>query len=193
MVGRGAYGKVLLVRLRGTERRFAMKVIEKSLLAKPSFVAYMKTERDVMARLNHPFLVRLSMAFQSRERLFLVMPFLKGGELFTRLRRAGLLMEAAVRIYAAEMILAIEHLHEHGIIHRDLKPENILLDDEGHICITDYGLCKVLPGGNKKKDRDSGEGGRAGAGTGTGEGSIVDAIKMQVALPSGADALHGSA
>lgn len=63
VVGRGAYGKVLLVRLKGTERRFAMKVIEKAFLAKPSLAAYMKTERDVMARLNHPFLVRLSMAF----------------------------------------------------------------------------------------------------------------------------------
>lgn len=124
-----------------------MKVISKDLLRKKNNVAYMKAEREILTKLNHPFLVTLQFAFQSSSKLFLVMDFLAGGELFLHLRRKGLILEKEVQFYVAEIVLALEFLHSHHIIHRDLKPENILLRGDGHICITDFGLAKEVGDG----------------------------------------------
>ena len=84
----------------------------------------------------------LKFAFQSESKLFLVMDFLSGGELFFHLRSRGVLTEREARFYMAEMILGLEFLHSVHVVHRDLKPENILLSDTGHIIITDFGLAK---------------------------------------------------
>ena len=127
LVGEGAFGKVIMVRNRLDRQLYAMKVISKKLLRKKNNVTYMKSERDILTKIDHPFLVRLCFAFQSEKKLFLVMDFLSGGELFFHLKRRGLIMEHEVRFYLGEMILAIEFLHSQGVIHRDLKPENVLL------------------------------------------------------------------
>ena len=142
LIGEGAFGKVFLVRNKLTNTLLAMKVISKKLLKKKNNVQYMKSERDILSKMSHPFIVSLFSAFQSEKKLFLVMDFLAGGELFFHLKRRGLILEAEIRFYLAEITLALEFLHDMGIIHRDLKPENILLRANGHIALTDFGLAK---------------------------------------------------
>lgn len=117
----GAFGKVLLVRHRGTGELLAMKVMHKRLLALRDHVAYSRVEREIMAVIDHPYLVGLKFAFQTSDKLYLVMPYMAGGELFAHLNRSGALQEQDAKVYVAEMVLALEHLHSHGIIHRDLK------------------------------------------------------------------------
>ncbi|NP_001305866.1 ribosomal protein S6 kinase alpha-2 isoform d [Homo sapiens] len=98
--------------------------------------------RDILAEVNHPFIVKLHYAFQTEGKLYLILDFLRGGDLFTRLSKEVMFTEEDVKFYLAELALALDHLHSLGIIYRDLKPENILLDEEGHIKITDFGLSK---------------------------------------------------
>lgn len=142
VLGRGAFGKVLQVAHRGSGRVYAMKVYSKQFLRDADQLDYTVAERCIMSRLEHAYIVRLRYAFQTRARLFLISDYCAGGELFNTLRKQGLILESAARVYAAEIVLALEHMHAMGVIHRDLKPENILLDAEGHIAITDYGLAK---------------------------------------------------
>ncbi|KAA0168581.1 hypothetical protein FNF31_00461 [Cafeteria roenbergensis] len=121
LIGKGAFGKVLLVRHAKTRRVYAMKIMHKRLLEMRDHVGYSRMEREILAGVNHPFLVGLCFAFQTDTKLYLVMPYMAGGELFAHLNREGALLEDAVRFYAAEMVLALEHLHSLGIVHRDLK------------------------------------------------------------------------
>ena len=144
LVGEGAFGKVILVRNMLNQKYYAMKVISKKILKKKNNIQYMKSERDILTKIVHPFIVTLWFAFQTESKLFLVMDFLQGGELFFHLKRRGLIIEKDARFYFGEMILAIEFLHSQGIIHRDLKPENVLLRGDGHVCITDFGLAKEI-------------------------------------------------
>lgn len=144
LIGEGAFGKVILVKNCLDSKLYAMKVISKKLLKKKNHISYMKSERDILTKVDHPFIVSLWFAFQSEKKIFLVMDFLAGGELFFHLKRRGLIMEHEVRFYLGEMILAIEFLHNKGVIHRDLKPENVLLSGDGHVCITDFGLGKYI-------------------------------------------------
>jgi p70 ribosomal S6 kinase len=146
-IGEGAFGKVLLVRNRLNDQLYAMKVISKALLKKKNNIQYMKSEREILRKLQHPFLIQLQFAFQSNSKLFLVMDFLAGGELFHHLNAKGIILEHEAQFYVAEMALALECLHLHHIVHRDLKPENILLRADGHICITDFGLAKEIGDG----------------------------------------------
>jgi len=97
----------------------------------------------ILEHVDSPFIVKLHFAFQTPERLYFVMDFLNGGELFYHLRRETNFDEERSRFYAVEMILALECLHKNGVIYRDLKPENVLVDSEGHIKITDFGLSKL--------------------------------------------------
>uniref|UniRef100_A0A674JKE0 Ribosomal protein S6 kinase n=1 Tax=Terrapene triunguis TaxID=2587831 RepID=A0A674JKE0_9SAUR len=101
-----------------------------------------KMERDILVEVNHPFIVKLHYAFQTEGKLYLILDFLRGGDLFTRLSKEVMFTEEDVKFYLAELALALDHLHSLGIIYRDLKPENILLDEEGHIKLTDFGLSK---------------------------------------------------
>uniref|UniRef100_A0A7N8XR14 Ribosomal protein S6 kinase, polypeptide 2 n=1 Tax=Mastacembelus armatus TaxID=205130 RepID=A0A7N8XR14_9TELE len=94
------------------------------------------TRLDILAEVNHPFIVKLHYAFQTEGKLYLILDFLRGGDLFTRLSKEVMFTEEDVKFYLAELALALDHLHSLGIIYRDLKPENILLDEEGHIKIT---------------------------------------------------------
>lgn len=136
LIGEGAFGKVMLVKNQLNDGIYAMKVISKKLLKKKNHISYMKSERAILTKANHPFVVALRFAFQTEKRLFLVMDYLSGGELFFHLRKRGVIMETEVRFYVAEMISAIEYLHHIGIIHRDLKPENVLLGHDGNIIVT---------------------------------------------------------
>ncbi|XP_027959039.1 ribosomal protein S6 kinase alpha-2 isoform X2 [Eumetopias jubatus] len=171
VLGQGSYGKVFLVRkTKGSDagQLYAMKVLKKATLKVRDRVRS-KMERDILAEVNHPFIVKLhyvlllectalqparvlgppgmptlppSTAFQTEGKLYLILDFLRGGDLFSRLSKEVMFTEEDVKFYLAELALALDHLHGLGIIYRDLKPENILLDEEGHIKITDFGLSK---------------------------------------------------
>ncbi|KAM6186480.1 ribosomal protein S6 kinase alpha-2 isoform 2-T2 [Rhynchocyon petersi] len=144
VLGQGSYGKVFLVRkVKASDagQLYAMKVLKKATLKVRDRVRS-KMERDILAEVNHPFIVKLHYAFQTEGKLYLILDFLRGGDLFTRLSKEVMFTEEDVKFYLAELALALDHLHGLGIIYRDLKPENILLDEEGHIKITDFGLSK---------------------------------------------------
>ncbi|EPS74416.1 hypothetical protein M569_00341, partial [Genlisea aurea] len=142
LVGRGAFGKVYQVKKKDTSEIFAMKVVRKDKILEKNQAEYLISERDILTKINHPFIVNLRCSFQTKTRLYLVFDFINGGHLFFQLIHQGLFREDLARIYAAEIVSAVSHLHENGIMHRDLKPENILLDAEGHVMVTDFGLAK---------------------------------------------------
>ena len=143
VIGMGAFGKVLQVRNKQSKQILAMKIISKRQLRKSAgCIENVQAERNILQRVNHPFVVKMHCSFQTREKLFILMDFLAGGELFLRLGREGIFLEKDAAFYLAETISALDHLHTLGILHRDLKPENILLCNDGHICLTDFGLAK---------------------------------------------------
>jgi len=116
--------------------------LKKEQLVKRKQVAHTQTERKVLENINHPFIVSLRFAFQSDTKLYMILDYFTGGELFFHLKNSGRFDEDRARYYAAEIALALNCLHSHDIVYRDLKPENVLLDDEGHIKLTDFGLSK---------------------------------------------------
>jgi len=142
VLGKGGFGKVMLVRKKGTTDIFAMKVLKKEAVIRRNQVAHTKTETHILKQIRHPFLTRMHFAFQSHGKLYMVLNYLPGGELFYRLKREGRFSVERVRLYGAEIALGLGHLHSLDMIYRDLKPENILLDEVGHICLTDFGLSK---------------------------------------------------
>uniref|UniRef100_UPI00358FD57A protein kinase C iota type-like n=1 Tax=Myxine glutinosa TaxID=7769 RepID=UPI00358FD57A len=143
VIGRGSYAKVLLVRFRKSERVYAMKVIKKELVIDDEDIDWVQTEKHVFEQAsNHPFLVGLHSCFQTESRLFFVIEYVNGGDLMFHMQRQRKLPEEHARFYSAEISLALNFLHERGIIYRDLKLDNVLLDSDGHIKLTDYGMCK---------------------------------------------------
>lgn len=143
VIGRGSYAKVLMVELKKTRRIYAMKVIKKALVTDDEDIDWVQTEKHVFETAsNHPFLVGLHSCFQTPSRLFFVIEFVRGGDLMFHMQRQRRLPEEHARFYAAEISLALNFLHCKGIIYRDLKLDNVLLDHEGHIKLTDYGMCK---------------------------------------------------
>jgi len=146
VLGKGGYGKVFQVKkTTGSDanKLYAMKVLKKATIARNAKdTAHTKAERNILECVKNPFVVDLIYAFQTDGKLYLILEYLSGGELFMQLEREGIFMEDMASFYLAEILLALEHLHSEGIIYRDLKPENILLDSVGHIKLTDFGLCK---------------------------------------------------
>ncbi|KAG0269884.1 serine/threonine protein kinase psk1 [Actinomortierella ambigua] len=144
VIGRGAYGKVYLVRHRATQALYAMKVLKKaSIVVHSKDTESTMSERKILEAIRHPFIVKLHFAFQTDHRLYLILEYASGGELFTHLATERMFSEENTAFYAAQLVLALEHLHSLGIIYRDLKPENIMLDAEGNAVLTDFGLSKV--------------------------------------------------
>lgn len=123
VVGQGAFGKVYQVRKRDSLEIYAMKVVRKDKIVEKNHAEYMKAERDILTKIDHPFIVQLRYSFQTKYRLYLVLDFVNGGHLFFQLYHHGLFREDLARIYAAEIVSAVSHLHANGIMHRDLKPE----------------------------------------------------------------------
>ncbi|KAJ6255356.1 non-specific serine/threonine protein kinase [Anaeramoeba flamelloides] len=143
VLGRGTYGKVMLVKEKNSGKRLAMKTLHKSLVADNQQISQTMSERNVLMRVNHPFMIGLKYSFQTLEKLYMVLDYAPGGEVFQHLKNAGRFAQSRACLYSAEIILGLEHLHKMDIIYRDLKPENLLLDEEGHIKITDFGLVKT--------------------------------------------------
>jgi serine/threonine protein kinase len=142
VLGKGSFGKVVLVRKKTNDTLYAMKVLSKPNVVLRKQVAHTQTERRVLGRATCPFIVALHAAFQNDKKLYLVLDYCPGGELFFHLSRAGRFPENVARFYTAEIVLALEHLHKEGIVYRDMKPENVLLCERGHVKLADFGLAK---------------------------------------------------
>jgi len=143
VVGKGSFGKVMQVQKKDTGRIYALKTIRKAHIISRSEVAHTLAERSVLAQINNPFIVPLKFTFQSPEKLYFVLAFVNGGELFHHLQKEQRFDVNRSRFYTAELLCALECLHGFNVIYRDLKPENILLDYQGHIALCDFGLCKL--------------------------------------------------
>mmetsp|Transcript_31952 Transcript_31952/g.48873 ORF Transcript_31952/g.48873 Transcript_31952/m.48873 type:complete len:637 (-) Transcript_31952:361-2271(-) len=142
VIGKGSFGKVFLVREKQTGEMYALKVLKKDHVIKRNQVEHTRTERSVLGYVQHPFIVGMNMAFQSKDKLYFVLDYCAGGELFFHLGKLEQFEEPRARFYAAEITLALSYVHDLDIIYRDLKPENVLLDARGHVRLTDFGLSK---------------------------------------------------
>lgn len=146
LIGKGTFGQVYQVMKKDTHRIYAMKVLSKKVIIQKKEVAHTLGERNILVRTAmaaSPFIVGLKFSFQTPTDLYLVTDYMSGGELFWHLQKEGRFQEARAKFYIAELILALQHLHDHDIVYRDLKPENILLDANGHIALCDFGLSKA--------------------------------------------------
>uniref|UniRef100_A0A3B5LT50 non-specific serine/threonine protein kinase n=1 Tax=Xiphophorus couchianus TaxID=32473 RepID=A0A3B5LT50_9TELE len=142
LLGKGTFGKVILVREKASGTYYAMKILKKEVIIAKDEVAHTLTESRVLKNTRHPFLTSLKYSFQTKDRLCFVMEYVNGGELFFHLSRERVFSEDRTRFYGAEIVSALDYLHSAKIVYRDLKLENLMLDKDGHIKITDFGLCK---------------------------------------------------
>lgn len=145
VLGKGAHGKVLLCEKKQEKGKlYAMKILKKQHIIEAKQLEHTKAENLILSSETHPFLVSLKYAFQTDEKIYFIMEFMKGGELFQHLKRVFKFSEEQTKFIAACLILAIGHLHNNDYIYRDLKPENVLLDERGYAKLTDFGLAKSL-------------------------------------------------
>ena len=152
LLGRGSFGEVLLVRLKANKKLYAMKILDKNILKQRKQQIHTKTERDLMVKINCPFIVNIKSAFQDEFKLYIVSEFLQGGDLFFHLheKKNTVFPEEKAKFYVMELVIALDFLHKNNMVYRDLKPENILLDSQGHIKLTDFGLSKIFENENDK-------------------------------------------
>lgn len=155
ILGEGSFSTVVLAKETSTAKEYAIKILEKRHIMKENKAQYVKRERDIMSHLDHPFFVKLYFTFQDEEKLYFGLSYAKNGELLKYIRKIGSFDETCTRFYSAEIVCALEYLHQKGIIHRDLKPENILLSEEMHIQITDFGTAKQLSSESKQARANS--------------------------------------
>uniref|UniRef100_A0A1A8DFQ3 non-specific serine/threonine protein kinase n=1 Tax=Nothobranchius kadleci TaxID=1051664 RepID=A0A1A8DFQ3_NOTKA len=140
-LGIGAFGEVCLARKEDTGSLYAMKTLRKKDVLLRNQVAHVKAERDILAEADNEWVVRLYYSFQDKENLYFVMEYIPGGDMMSLLIRLGIFKEELAQFYIAELTCAVESVHKMGFIHRDIKPDNILIDRDGHIKLTDFGLC----------------------------------------------------
>uniref|UniRef100_A0A671LRA3 3-phosphoinositide-dependent protein kinase 1 n=1 Tax=Sinocyclocheilus anshuiensis TaxID=1608454 RepID=A0A671LRA3_9TELE len=155
ILGEGSFSTVVLAKEHSTGKEYAIKILEKRHIMKENKAQYVKRERDIMSHLDHPFFVKLYFTFQDEEKLYFGLSYAKNGELLKYIRKIGSFDETCTRFYSAEIVCALEYLHQKGFIHRDLKPENILLSEEMHIQITDFGTAKQLSSDSKQARANS--------------------------------------
>ncbi|PIN25267.1 NDR serine/threonine kinase [Handroanthus impetiginosus] len=144
IIGKGAFGEVRLCRAKNTGEIFAMKKLKKSEMLSRGQVEHVRSERNLLVEVDSRCIVKLFYSFQDSEFLYLIMEYLPGGDIMTLLMRADVLSEDVARFYIAESILAIHSIHQHSYVHRDIKPDNLILDRNGHLKLSDFGLCKPL-------------------------------------------------
>ncbi|KAJ8008972.1 hypothetical protein DPEC_G00083970 [Dallia pectoralis] len=140
-LGIGAFGEVCLARKEDTGSLYAMKTLRKKDVLLRNQVAHVKAERDILAEADNEWVVRLYYSFQDKDNLYFVMDYIPGGDMMSLLIRLGIFKEELAQFYIAELTCAVESVHKMGFIHRDIKPDNILIDRDGHIKLTDFGLC----------------------------------------------------
>ena len=142
LLGQGSFGEVYLVQEKNTLNYYAMKVLDKKRIEKQNIFKYAMTERNVLSIINFPFIVKLNYAFQTKEKLFLLLDYCPGGDLSKQLQIQTRFSEDKAKFYICEIALALGELHKKDIIFRDLKPDNIVIDKEGHAMLTDFGLSR---------------------------------------------------
>ena len=142
LLGQGSFGEVYLVKKKDSNDFYAMKVLDKFRIAKQNIFKYVLTERNVLSVMHNPFIVKLNYAFQTSEKLFLLLDFCPGGDLSKQLQIQTRFSEEKAKFYICEIILALGDLHKNNIIFRDLKPDNVVIDKEGHALLTDFGLSR---------------------------------------------------
>jgi len=144
-LGTGTFGRVRLARYLGDASFYALKIMKKTDVIRLHQVEHTRNEIHILKMVkNHPFITHMKAFFQDESRLYILMEFVCGGELFSHLRKSGKFSSQEGRFYSCEVILAFEHLHSMNIVYRDLKPENLLLTKEGHLKVTDFGFAKVV-------------------------------------------------
>jgi serine/threonine protein kinase len=141
-LGQGSFGNVYQVLHRKSGQTLAMKLLNKADYSSAKMQKLARVERNILANVHHPYIVRLHYAFQTQAHLALVMDYCAGGSMEQLLKQAGRLSVKLSRHYVAQVLLALEHLHDLGVLYRDLKTANVLVDAEGHACLVDFGLCK---------------------------------------------------
>ncbi|CAN6476261.1 unnamed protein product [Victoria cruziana] len=144
LYGVGSYSKVVRARKKDAGNVYALKIMDKKFITKENKISYVKMERVVLDQLDHPGIVKLFFTFQDTYSLYMALESCDGGELFDQITRKGRLSEDEARYYAAEVIDALEYLHNVGLVHRDIKPENLLLTADGHLKIADFGSVKPM-------------------------------------------------
>ena len=144
IIGKGAFGEVRLCKYIPTDDIVAIKKMKKEEMHKKNQVLHVRAERDVLSEAKNQWIVELKFSFQDQNYLYLGMEYLPGGDLMTLLMARDILPEEDAKFYAAEMVMAIESVHDMGCIHRDLKPDNVLIGKDGHIKLSDFGLSKKL-------------------------------------------------
>ena len=150
LIGKGSFGDVFLVKFKSNNQFYAMKILDKKTVVSYNQEEHTKSERDLMVKVDCPFIIDIKFAFQDKQNLYLLTEFMPGGELFFHLYREKRFNNDKTKFYAIEIILAIEFLHKKNMMYRDLKPENVLIDKTGHIKLTDFGLSKIL---SKEKEK----------------------------------------
>ncbi|KHN86521.1 Serine/threonine-protein kinase LATS1 [Toxocara canis] len=143
-IGFGAFGRVSLVKKKDTGQVYAMKTLLKKDVIMKQQAAHVKAERDILAEANSQWIVKLFFSFQDQQSLYFIMEYVPGGDMMQLLINKGVFYEKLARFYTAELTCAIEYVHRLGFIHRDIKPDNILIDQNGHLKLTDFGLCTGL-------------------------------------------------
>jgi len=147
MIGKGSFGKVFLVQHKSDGNLYAMKCIRKDVIIEHEQLENIRLEKDILNKINHPFLVNMEFVFQNEQRIYFLMKFIKGGELFRHFVQVKRFPEEHVRFFTAQVALALGHLHENKIIYRDLKPENVLVGEDGYLMVADFGLAKFVQNG----------------------------------------------
>lgn len=144
ILGTGSFGKVALTKHKVSEKTYAMKIMEKVNIIRTKQLYHTISEIRFLDALKFPFIIHLEYFFKNNVYVFLVMPFINGGEMFYHLRTVKKFDESLCKFYTAQVVLAFEYMHFLGLVYRDLKPENILMDNQGYLKITDLGFCKKI-------------------------------------------------
>ncbi|EGR29246.1 protein kinase domain protein [Ichthyophthirius multifiliis] len=143
VIGKGSFSKVVLVRKKDDKKLYALKILKKKLIHEKNQYRNLITERNILINTNHPFIIKHYSAFQNNKKLFFLLEYCPGGELFNLLWRKKTFNESQTLFYVAQIVLGLEYLHDLNIIYRDLKPENVLIDIDGYIKLADFGLSKM--------------------------------------------------
>ena len=150
IIGRGSVGKIALVKYKKNCNLYVMKSMRKDQLISDGIIDNILIERNILMEGQCEFILTLSFYFQTPQRIYFVTPFIKGGDLYHKLKNDGYLKEDQVKFYAAQVAIALQHLHDIDITYRDLKLENILIDEDGYIKLCDFGASVKIRGTEKE-------------------------------------------